>query len=348
MAADNQFLRIKKLTGKGIVRTAMRHNLREIQSELGADSHIDATRSTLNAVLAGEDGAGDVSEYADTLMQQAGVKTLRKDAVRALEIVVSLRPMATINQSAFFGDALAWVEQFYKSPVLSAVVHHDEATPHCHILILPLIDGRMKGSDIVGNRTRMQAMQTSFYELVGSKHGLTRPKQPRRASAATRAKGAELVLTALQSNPDLLFRADIQQAFLAMRDPEPMLSALGLSMPHPPKSKKSLVEIMTKPCKPEKPIGFNARSSPIGFDNRGAEKEQTLSCVGFALQKPPVSSPERTESPCPATSPPDLANEYQRTRDDAQDAAQWDSDRGEFIAIRQASQSATILHRWAA
>jgi hypothetical protein len=347
MATDNQFLRIKKLTGKSIISAAMKHNHREIQAEQGADSHIDATRTHLNIILAGAVTAGGVSSHAERLMLEAGVGKLRRDAVRGLELIISLPPASTVNQSAFFSDALAWVQGFYGLPVLSAVIHNDEATPHVHIIMLPLIDGRMKGSDLVGNRARLQALQTGFYEQVGRMYGLTRPKPPQRISAATRLKSASLIVSALQSDPDLLVSPGIESALLATigRDPEPLLSALGLSVPHPPKSTKSFVQIMTKPCKPEKPIGFASSSKPIGFGDYVTKKEQTLSCVGFADPKPPIPLPERSEAPFLAAQPPDPVDDYQRIRDDEQEAGQWDSDTGDFIQSRPLKQSRTILHR---
>lgn len=333
MNGDNHFLSIKKLKGKGIIRTAMKHNLRELQAELGAASHIDATRTALNTVMAGAVTSGGVSEYAEGLMLEAGVGPLRKDAVRSLELVVSLPPASRINPAVFFADAVTWAQGFFALPVLSAVVHNDEAMPHCHILLLPLIERRMKGSDLVGDRTRLQAMQTSFYEQVGRRHGLIRPKPPRRITAATRYKSASIILTTLQSDPALIDSPTLESALLITfaRDPEPLLESLGLSVPHPPKNTKSFVEIMTKPCKPENPIGFASRSNPIGFGDRAIEKEQTLSCVGFTLPKPPISSAKRTESALPEAQPPD-PDDYQRIRDDDQDAGHWDSETGEFVA----------------
>ena len=46
-------LRIKKLTGSGIIGKAARHNKRTIQAEMGASSSIDPTRSHLNETLMG-------------------------------------------------------------------------------------------------------------------------------------------------------------------------------------------------------------------------------------------------------------------------------------------------------
>jgi hypothetical protein len=332
MANHLQFLRVKKLTGQGIIRSAARHNLREIQSELGAGSHIDPTLTRMNSVLAGATVADDVSSYAKGLMVEAGLVKLRKDAVRGLEIIISLQPSSSVDQSAFFADALAWVKDFFRVPVLSAVVHNDEAAPHCHILLLPLLHGRMQGSDLAGNRTRLQAMQTGFYSQVGQKYGLTRPKPPQRLNSAIRAKSASLVLSALQANPDLMDKAQIENALLAVfaRDPEPLLSALGLSLPNPVKGNKSFVEIMTKPC-PEKPIGFARHPIPIGFTRRKSEINRTLCSVGFRSPSPSVQATDSVQTG------------YERIPDEALPVEHWDTESGEFIRQPEQRQRQVVL-----
>ena len=288
--SHQQYLRLKKLSDRDIVRVAAKHNLRELQAELGAGSHIDHTRIGLNKVVAGADTAAGVAAEAERLMRDAGVGTLRRDAVRAVEIVVSLPAVSTVDHSAFFSDSLAWVTGFFAVPVLSAVVHHDEAAPHCHVLLLPLVNGRMAGSDLVGNKARLQAIQTSFFEQVGRRYGLTRPTAHRRFNRAAKDKAASLIVTAIQGSPELLEREDVASALLESirHDPAPLLTALGLSMPLPEKA-KTFVGIMTRPCKPEKPIGFKGNDKPIGFGRAAPVNHQTLSCVGFAPRPPDVS-----------------------------------------------------------
>lgn len=133
----HQFLRIKKLTGKAIIQAAAKHNHREILAEMGAaqGGHIDPLRTSGNIVLRGCDTAAGVASVAQSLMDSADVKPLRKDAVRVLEIIFSLPPEP---QLIFFDDATAWVEQYFAAPVISAIFHHDEAEPHCHVLLLPV------------------------------------------------------------------------------------------------------------------------------------------------------------------------------------------------------------------
>ena len=143
-------LRLKKLTGAGIVLAAARHNRRAIAAELGVASHINPARCCLNVRMEGPDTPEGVAELAQALMGAAGVGKLRRDAVRAVEVVFSLPAGgAGVDPAAYFAACVAWArEQF--GPVLSADAHHDEATPHAHVLCLPLKAGRMVGSDLVG------------------------------------------------------------------------------------------------------------------------------------------------------------------------------------------------------
>ena len=241
-------------------------------------------------------------------MPFAGLKSL---SACLLYRTLTRRPISRIH--------LSWVRSFFNVPVLSAVIHLDESAPHCHVLLLPLVNGRMAGSDLVGNRPRLQAMQTGFFEQVGRRYGLTRPAALKRLSSATRHKAASVIVTAIQGNPELLDQRDVESAMLGVlaRDPEPLLTALGLTMPVSTKPVKSFVEIMTKPCKLEKSIGFKGGAKPIGFAHGSTENHRTLSCVGFAPE--PLPLPEKTISP----------DVFSRSRDDVPSEF-WDSERGEF------------------
>jgi len=94
-------LRAKKLKGSAIIQAAAAHNKRTIQAESGASGSIDATRSRLNECLAGPATPGEVAENAQVRARAAGVVKMRKDAVRAIEFVVSLAPSHGIDERAF-------------------------------------------------------------------------------------------------------------------------------------------------------------------------------------------------------------------------------------------------------
>ncbi|WP_025917213.1 plasmid recombination protein [Herminiimonas sp. CN] len=321
----HQFLRIKKLTGKAIIQVAAKHNHREILAEMGAaqGGHIDPSRTRGNIVLRGCDTAASVAGVAQSLMDSADVKPLRKDAVRALEIIFSLPPETAIDLRRYFDDATAWLEQYFAAPVISAIVHHDEAAPHCHVLLLPLVGGRMIGSDLMGGRAKLQALQADFHAQVGVRYGLMRQTPHKRLSAAIRRQAVNSAFDALEVNSgmnDALLRVLIEPH---LKNPEPLLLALGLDMPQP-KANSTFVKIMTKPCKPEKPIGFT-RSKPIGFGAAATpEKEQTLSCVGFGIPGTPI--PPVIEQQDDA-----IQGDYIRQRDADQPSGYWDESTGDFI-----------------
>ena len=304
-----QFLSIKKLKGKGIIQLAAKHNLREIQAEYGvnSDGKIDPERVALNIVLSGADTASGVVGEAQRLMTAAGIKSLRKDAVVGLEVLASLPPNSDINENKYFNDFVLWAESYFEAPILSAIVHNDETAPHCHILLLPLIDGRMAGSDLMGGKTKLQDMHADFYKQVGQHYGLKRQAPQKRHSAAIRKQAVDLAFDALQVNGglnDAVLRV-LVDAHLA--NPEPLMNVLGLRMPES-KPKKSFVEIMTKPCKPENPIGFESKK-PVGFKGNfiginETQKEQTLSSVGFRSAEPVISPSSPPPNP-PDPEPPE-------------------------------------------
>ena len=253
--AHVQLLRAKKLTGSGIITTAARHNLREIQAEMGADSHIDPCRTSLNIILRGAALAVEVAMEATARMKAAKVeqfRKLRKDAVRGLEIIFSLPPSSGIAEQDFFADAVAWAEGFYELPILSAVIHNDEAAPHCHVILLPLFDGRMIGSEKMGYIGHLSAAQDDFYEKVGQRYGLGRQTPTKRYSRAARVKAAEVVVNDLRKNPKRLDDPAIRDAVrdALTENPMPAMGALGFEMPQAKAPKpKTFAGIMTKPFK---------------------------------------------------------------------------------------------------
>lgn len=236
--AHTQYVRVERMKGGGIIKKAARHNLREIQAELGADSHIDPLRTSQNVVLRGARLADDVANLAKALMDEAKEKhpkaKRRKDQVLGLEAVVSLPPQSGIDEREFFTDALAWAEGFFEVPILSAVIHNDEAAPHCHIVMLPLFDGRMIGSRLFGSKQRLQAMQASFFEKVGQPYGLARQSPRKRLSAAFRRKVAVMAADYLKRNPNSLNEPTILDAlrdvFISSENPALLVDALGLKV----------------------------------------------------------------------------------------------------------------------
>ena len=180
------FLRLKSLSQKttgaptkeDVIRRVMAHNLREIAAEIGvaADGRIDPARIRNNIVLRGADTSAGVLACVSELMQDVSVSCWRCNTVQALEFVIGLPAGAGVSEKAYFADAVTWIEQYFAVPVVSAVIHLDEEAPHCHIVILPIRDGRLCGDAVKGNRRKIAEMQAAFYDSVARKYGLSKPE----------------------------------------------------------------------------------------------------------------------------------------------------------------------------
>jgi hypothetical protein len=324
--------------GNRKVEIVARHNLREIVAERGADSHIDVERIKDNYIIAGASTAAGVADYEHELLADACLsKKLRKDAVRALELVFSLPPDTVIDHRAYFVAAFEWARQYYDAPILSAVVHLDESAPHCHVVILPLVDGKMDGSRLFGNHDKFIATLEDFYQQVASKFGLPRQVPHKRISPAIRQGLAASMLAAIKANTSALNEPAVKDALIALMaaNPELLAIALGIDIPEPKKKKpQTFVEIMTKPQKPDKPKpkGFT-KSNPKGFAHDDAlQKKQSLSCVGFQNNSPVISPPER---PQPA---------YQRIKETDHPAESWDWETGSHIQSEIVRNRQTMLN----
>lgn len=289
------FFRIKKLKGPGKVLVASRHNKRAIQAENGAARHIEPQRMHLNLSLHGPNAPELVAQAAKSLMAAAGIKAPAKNAVVALELVFSLPPDTAIPIEAFFRECLGWAVQHFGGldNILSADVHVDESAPHLHVLILPLVSGRMNGSAMFGNRQRLQFLQNDFHGAIAGRYGLA--KAPARLQGQAKEKTAHAVIERLRCTNDKAQLSAIWPMLrdLIDRDPAPFAQTLGIDIAAgPAKKMRTMAEIFTSKGKGSnvrpKPIGIDARTSPIGND--GMEKDRTLSCVGFALEAAPLTA----------------------------------------------------------
>lgn len=336
------FLRLKKLKGGGVISRAARHNRRVIQAEMGATGSIDPSRSHLNETIAGPPAADDVANIARDRMRAAGVIKPRSNAVLGLEIVFSLPTTYTLDDRAFFTDCLRWAANQFGGGenILSADIHRDEAAPHCHILIMPMIDGRMVGSDMVGGRAKLRDTLQNFHEEVAQRYGLS--KAPPRLLGATKTAAASAVLDSLRQAADGALRSLLWAQFRdgIERDPGPYLLALGIDVDRPAKRLRTVEQIFTSKGK-----GKNREDNPIGFAPR--LERPSLCSVGFAAPPAAAPSPAKTRrpsrtlaalenseaAPVAAAQPATTASAaYERVREAELSAEFYDAETGEFLA----------------
>jgi hypothetical protein len=357
--AETYYLNIEKRQSSNIITVAAAHNLRALG--LAHGPNIDGRRTSLNRVLLGPHDPDEVVGMARALMQEAGVK-LAANTVRLVEIVISLPASTGIDQDAFFEHATQWVERYFGVPVLSAVLHRDEQNPHEHFMLLPLRDGRMQGSDLIGGPAQLRGIQADFFEQVAQHHGLVRKAPGKRLSAACRGLAADSIIAALQANPALLHDPDMVVAMRAAfgEKPEPSMKVLNIELPKPVrkpkrKSASSFVATMTRPVKPDamanhmvstepNPIRFapkpvpSPKPIPAPIQCATMKETQTLSCVGFAF-RPVVEEAEVKQL---AGFDAGADEVVRRFRDAEQPTMQWSEELGEFITLPPPKPKQTV------
>lgn len=228
MMASSYLMRIGKVKGGGSVLAAVNHNKRFTKHERKGTHHIDTTRSHLNYVLAGNSPPKKIADYAKAQMRNAGIDKPRANAVLAIEIIFSL-PVEKLHHDtkSFFIDCCCWVRNNFAGELLTFDVHIDESAPHAHALILPLVNGKMQGSDMVGKRSNLYRLHNLFHEEVGIRHGLKRSSKTK-LSEHDKSKLAKLIVAELEDNPKrgwAVFRDWI------LRDPLPLAELLSIEMP---------------------------------------------------------------------------------------------------------------------
>lgn len=302
---------------------AARHNLREIQAEQGATGHIDPTRSNGNTVLHGPATAAEVCAQAEALQADAGIVrgSLRRDHCQAIEAVFSLPQQAAVPDPAdYFAKCLEWLAGALALPVLSAVVHRDEAAIHLHVLLLPVKDGAHVGSAPI-DRAALKRLRERFFAKVAGPAGL------KHAAAKLRGMAKQWVIAAVLQRCEVLglpaANGPLWPFVVACieRDPTAAMVTLGIDA-------NTIRPSDTPPYSepPQNPIGIE--SNPIGFQKEGAT-HRTLSCVGFAHSPP-------SKQPMPAITSPGKLWDVVGSR------SQWTAPRQDRLCVARAAQQQAI------
>lgn len=239
--ASNYLFRLGRIKGKNGIEKALKHNRRKLPEER---SHIDPTRSVLNYSLYGEGNPKDIALHAKFVMFKAGIATPRKNGVMGVEIIFSL-PINRHQQDTrpFFQDCLSWVQRTLPGELLAFDVHLDEAAPHAHAVILPLVNGRMQGRDMIGGIGNMNRLRKTWFNDVGRHYGLNQGNA--KLSKQDKNMLARAVIKTITNDP-------VQQSTLwplihdvIHSNPGPYAQHLGLTHQPSKRKGKSFLQIMT-------------------------------------------------------------------------------------------------------
>jgi hypothetical protein len=243
--ASSYLIRLGRIKGNSGILTALQHNKRTLQAEHGAKANIDTSKTSLNYCLIGDIPPKEIANLARAKMALAGIYNPRINGVMAVEVVFSL-PINRHRQDtrSFFVECMEWVSSNLSGELLSFDVHLDESAPHAHAIILPLVEGKMQGNKLIGNRGNLMRLINLFHKDVACRYGLSRSNH-KKTSHSDKRHFESLVLMALKHDSVLKSKIWPCVRDAIHNDPLPYAQILNVDSGKAcKKAKKTFVEIM--------------------------------------------------------------------------------------------------------
>nr|BAA03580.1 plasmid recombination enzyme (plasmid) [Bacillus sp.] [Bacillus sp. (in: firmicutes)] len=157
--------RMQKVKSAGL-KGMQFHNQRERKSRTNDD--IDHERTRENYDLKNDKNI-DYNERVKEIIesQKTGTRKTRKDAVLVNELLVTsdrdfFEQLDPGEQKRFFEESYKlFSERYGKQNIAYATVHNDEQTPHMHLGVVPMRDGKLQGKNVF-NRQELLWLQDKF------------------------------------------------------------------------------------------------------------------------------------------------------------------------------------------
>ena len=142
------------------------HNQRERKSLTNDD--IDHERSHENYDLVNDENI-NYNEHVNEIIesQKISERKTRKDAVLVNELMITsdknfFDNLSDDEQKRFFEESYElFSERYGKQNIAYATVHNDEKTPHMHLGVVPMRDGKLQGKNVF-NRQELLWLQDRF------------------------------------------------------------------------------------------------------------------------------------------------------------------------------------------
>lgn len=150
-----------------------RENERDESYKSTKNPQIDSTRTSENYHII--ERSDTYLAYIDNRIKELAPKRKIKDDAVLInsfilgsdgEFFIGLSPYQ--QQDFFFDCTKFFADRYGAENIISAVVHNDETTPHLHLNLIPVLDGRLCSKQLF-DRKALRALQTDFHEAVGKK-----------------------------------------------------------------------------------------------------------------------------------------------------------------------------------
>ena len=165
-------MRFSKYKGPEIGRIEA-HNERTKET-YASNPDIDTSRTHLNTHLIVP--PQHYRAEAERQIREANCR-VRSDSIRLVEVLFSVSTGYFDGKSpedirAYYQRALDFLcSRQDEHTILSATIHMDEATPHMHVVFVPLTpDHRLSAKEILGNRKKLIQWQDRYYEYMAARY----------------------------------------------------------------------------------------------------------------------------------------------------------------------------------
>lgn len=175
---------------------------------------------------------GSDDPYYDARAMLSSVEHIRSNAVHAIEFVMTASPTYFRENPTAWGEfkapmlsnfikaATEWAQNYFGENLISMTLHLDQATPHIHALVIPLVSGKLNCRELYGRKARLKELQASYAKAMAPL-GLERGTPEKGARHTPRGKWLAEKETVLVQQA-----AEIEDRQNALEDERASLTAL--------------------------------------------------------------------------------------------------------------------------
>lgn len=167
-----------------------------IAAAVGTERHNNRTARQYKGQLKEEDriikiateykAANPKATFSDFFKSRTANTTVRKNAVKAVEVLLSFSPGAIPPErlKEWAGDCYKFLCNHFGAANLYSCYLHLESSWHIHALLVPIDDkGKLSAAYYLNGKEKLQEWQTAYYKEVGYKYGLERGKDKAESQA---------------------------------------------------------------------------------------------------------------------------------------------------------------------
>jgi len=170
-------LRVAKIKTQAHALAATGHNYRQAQHPHAiANADREAPHPNREYI---NHAQKDYWSLLEARIQEAGVKRIRSDSVRGMEVILTGSPEGFIrgqdgravdySKSKWVGDNLRFLqEKFGAKNIVSFTLHQDEKTPHIHAVLAPITEKNTLSADKLFNPASLRQLQTEYAQAMAS------------------------------------------------------------------------------------------------------------------------------------------------------------------------------------